>query len=666
MDVASRIEIISKAVHMFVQCAPKFYPRQGRRGCMHNKDLSYRADIDGLRAIAVLLVVLNHVGFSAFSGGFIGVDVFFVISGYLITGIILGQMSKGTFSFTQFYLRRARRILPALYVVLLVVMIAGYHLFLPSDYSALSQSTLSAIAFVSNIFFWKTSGGYFSSSSEEMPLLHIWSLSVEEQFYFVWPLALLLMFKLKSTSARIAVATVLLVASFILAEIGVKNEWSSAYFLLPSRAGELIIGALLAFWLAKRKPVDHASVFANLLSIAGILMVLVPAFVLDKVSDFPGVNALIPCIGAGLIITSRVMGKSVVSFILESRPFVFVGLISYSLYLWHWPLISFLHYSRVEITLELAAGLVIASVFLGYLSWRFVEQKFRHNNKPMGKNIATITVFAGLFVVSLPMVVYLKDGMPTRFPFAMLTQDQLAAELGRYWSGIENTSMVAKFDDSKNKRKVLIVGNSHAYDFSYALTENQFDGQVKLIATPHFCFNFSHDFGLPDKVEECKASLKKVLESPELKKADVIYLHDNWEGKNFSGLSDMIGKVRAINSAPIYVVGPKMVFLEAVPKISQRAQHERYVTAASINEYSRQFMEPKKFKYDEELKAYFEKGKFEGVKYISALDVQCGSNHKCDVLTEGGEYLYFDYGHFTLIGSRVFGKHLKDKYGDLF
>ncbi|EJN36289.1 acyltransferase family protein [Pseudomonas sp. GM80] len=633
---------------------------------MHNKNLSYRADIDGLRAVAVMLVVLNHVGFSLFSGGFVGVDVFFVISGYLITGIILGQVGKGTFSFTDFYLRRARRILPALYVVLLCVMVAGYYFFLPSDYSALSQSTLSAIFFASNLFFWKNSGGYFSSSSEEMPLLHIWSLSVEEQFYFIWPLALLLILKLKAQSARLAVASVLVVTSFALAELGVRNEWSSAYFLLPSRAGELLIGALLAFWLAKRQPVNRASVIANMLSIVGLLMVLVPAFVLNKTSGFPGINALIPCAGAGLIIVSRAIGKNLISLMLESRPFVFIGLISYSLYLWHWPLISFLHYSRVEITIEIALGVVFASIVLGYLSWRFVEQAFRHNNKPVGKGFAAATALAGLFVVSFPIAVYLKDGIPSRFPFAMLTQDQLTAELNRYWSGIETTSMVAKFDSTKGQRKIVVVGNSHAYDFSYALTENEFNGQLKLIATPHFCFNFSHDYGSLGKIEECKHALKMVLESPELRTADAIYLHDNWDGKNLGGLSDMINKIRSINSAPIYVIGPKMVFLNTAPKISKEAQIERHVTVASINEFSRRFEAPEKFEYDDELKAFFKEKEFKDVQYVSALDVQCGAERKCDILSESGEYLYFDYGHFTLAGSKRFGKSLKEKFSYLF
>ncbi len=630
---------------------------------MNNNNLTYRPDIDGLRAIAVLLVVLNHVGFSAFSGGFIGVDVFFVISGYLITGIILSQISKDAFSFTDFYLRRAKRILPALYVVLLAVMIAGYLLYIPSDYSVLSQSTLSAIAFVSNIFFWKNSGGYFSSSAEEMPLLHIWSLSVEEQFYFIWPLALVLILKLKTQAARFTVISAILIASFTLAEIGVRHSWAGTYFLLPSRAGELLVGALLAFWLSKRHSVKASNIMANALSLAGLFMVLIPAVLLGKTSGFPGINALIPCVGAGLIIASGALGQSVVSRILASRPFVFIGLISYSLYLWHWPLISFLHYSRIEITTEIALGLVFSSIALGYLSWRFIEQTFRHNSKPKRKGFAVATVLSGILLAVFPVVVYLKEGIPSRFPYALLTQEQLTAERGRYWHGIKTT---AEFDNSIDLKKVVVIGNSHAYDFSYALTENGFKGQIKLLETSFYCFNFSNNYVFAAKAEECKSELKIVLEAPELKTAETIYLHDDWGGKNLGGLTEVIKKIRNITSAPIFVIGPKMIFTDTALNISKEAQIKRHVTASSINKFARNFEVLDRVKYDKELKEFFTKENFKDVKYVSALDVQCGEDLKCDILSESGEYLYFDQGHFTLAGSKIFGKKLREENNYLF
>lgn len=631
---------------------------------MHNKKLNYRPDIDGLRAVAVLLVVLNHVGFSVFSGGFIGVDVFFVISGYLITGIILGQAEKGSFSFYDFYLRRARRILPALYVVVLAVMIAGYYLYIPSDYSEVSKSALSAIGFASNVFFWKNSGGYFSSSAEEMPLLHIWSLSVEEQFYFVWPLALVLIVKLKSATARAALVAFIMAVSFIYAEVGVRESWISTYFLLPSRAGELLVGALLAFWVAKREPVSGQSITANIAALTGLALVLLPALSLTKTSLFPGINALIPCLGAALIIGSRTFGQTVVSYILSLRPLVFVGVISYSLYLWHWPLVSFLRYSRVEITTEIAIGLVAASIALGYLSWRLVEQTFRHRPKQNPRLTSSVTILAALLVIATPVAVYLSEGIPSRFPYAMLTADQLAAEKARYWNGVKTTETV--FDISADRTKAAIVGNSHAYDFSYALTENGFNGDIKLIETSFYCFNFSHDAVWPEKKDFCADDLKKVLNSPELKTADIIYLHDNWGGKDFDGLGKMISSIKEVSHAPIYVIGPKMTYTETVLNISKEAQQQRHITTPSINEFSKKYEYKRAIDYDQELIAYFLENKDSRVKYISFLNTQCGSSLECEIISKDGEYLYFDSSHFTLTGSRTFGKKLKEQHSELF
>lgn len=636
----------------------------GDREVMNNKNLSYRPDIDGLRAIAVMLVVLNHVGLSVFSGGYIGVDVFFVISGYLITGIISRQMEKGSFRFSDFYMRRARRILPALYAVLLFVMVAGYYLYLPSDYSVLSESALSSIAFISNVFFWKNSGGYFSSTAEEMPLLHIWSLSVEEQFYFFWPLALILIIKVKSLKGRLTLIAAAVVASFTIAEIGVLQEWSSTYFLLPSRAGELLVGAFLAIWLSRRQSPLERSMAAELAAVAGLMMVLLPAFLLSEGSAFPGVNALIPCVGAALIIGSRTFGNSLVSRLLSTRPFVLIGLISYSVYLWHWPMISFMHYLRAEITPLIAVGLVAASIVLGYLSWRLIEQTFRHRAEATPSGVMVAAAVGSLCVLILPAIVYLKDGLPARFPYALLTQDELTAERARYWNGM--TTKSTTFDEQSNTKKVAVVGNSHAYDFSYALTENGFNGQIKLIETSFYCFNFSNNYVWAIKAEECKQELVRTLGAPELKTADVIYLHDNWGGKNLEGLEDMIKKVRALNQAPIYVVGPKMIFKETALSISRDAQSARNVTPSSINEFSRKYEDLDRFSYDDELRIFFKTKAFPGVEYISALDIQCGAERRCDIISSNGSYLYFDQGHFTLEGSREFGRRLKERYGKIF
>lgn len=630
---------------------------------MARDGIAYRRDIDGLRAIAVLLVVFNHVGFAAFSGGFIGVDVFFVISGYLITGIVSGQLRRGSFSFREFYRRRALRILPALYVVLVAVMIAGYYILIPSDYSVLSLSSLSAMLFVSNIFFSLSTGGYFSASADDMPLLHVWSLSVEEQFYLLWPVALLLLMRLKSKRKRLFVIGLVTTVSFALAQVGVARGLNSAYFLLHARAGELLIGALLAFLgTGSITRPNHAA--ANALSLAGIAMILVPAVLLDRSSEFPGLAAALPCLGAALVILGPKFGSNLVTSILSTKPLVGVGLISYSVYLWHWPIVSFLHYSNIAIDLYIAASIVAGSLLAGYLSWRFVEQVFRHREQGLG--FAT-RFYGGLLLMAtavLPATVYLQQGVPSRFPYAMLTQEQLDAERARYWQGVGTIGTV--FDDGDKSRNVLVIGNSHAFDFSYALSENGFQGKIKLISTGGECFNFSHDAITSSFAGLCRENLRNVLESEDLPKAGVIYLHDSWGGVDLKGLTEMIGLIRQRSAAKIYVVGPKMLFSESVLSISKQAQQERLITAEAINEYSRHFANPSPTRLDRVLKDFFSGDRFPGVRYVSALDVQCGPELRCNILSANGQYLYFDNNHFTLEGSREFGQRLKRWNAALF
>lgn len=211
-----------------------------------------------------------------------------------------------------------------------------------------------------------------------------------------------------------------------------------------------------------------------------------------------------------------------------------------------------------------------------------------------------------------------------------------------------------------------MIGNSHAYDFSYALTENGFDGQIKLIETSFYCFNFSNNYVWAIKKEECKAELAKVLSSPELKTADAIYMHDNWGGKNLSGLEDMIMKVRAITTVPIYIVGPKMIFSDTALNISKLAQNARHITPDSINKFAKKYEDISRFEYDDELKHFFLEKQFSHTTYISALDAQCGPEKDCKILSDNGDYLYFDQGHFTLEGSRLFGRTLKASNNNLF
>ncbi|MEL6748375.1 MAG: acyltransferase, partial [Pseudomonadota bacterium] len=365
--------------------------------------MTYRRDIDGLRAIAVLAVVIYHAGWTTMSGGFLGVDVFFVISGYLITGILINDWEKGRYSLLTFYERRIRRIFPALFAMLAATILAAMFILLPPDLERLGASVLATTAFVSNIFFWSETG-YFATSADSKPLLHTWSLAVEEQFYIFFPLILIgaLAFgKRRALAAAavkeggrpglptaITVMLVLSVVSLIVAEWTVHQAADTAFYWPHTRAWELLAGALIA--MDAFKPLRTRQT-REWVSGIGFAMVIISLFAISSADTFPGLTAMPAVLGSALIIYAGhrqpehlpVQDRTLVQQFLGLSPMVGIGLISYSLYLWHWPILVFAAQMSFEpLTLLDRTMLVIASIVAAYLSWRFVEQPFRAKSKP--------------------------------------------------------------------------------------------------------------------------------------------------------------------------------------------------------------------------------------------------------------------------------------------
>lgn len=335
--------------------------------------MQYRPEIDGLRAVAVIPVILFHAGFAPFSGGYVGVDVFFVISGYLITALLLEDIRKERFSIARFYERRARRILPALAVVLAATLPFAWFWMLPGPFESYARSMLFTALFLSNVHFWENTG-YFATSTEAEPLLHTWSLAVEEQFYLLFPLCLWL---LSRKSGRVLLVWFALVAglSLLLAEWGVRNEPEVNFFFTFSRVWELLAGSICAVLLAQRpQPVQGA------LGAAGLLMILAAVVLYDATTPFPSVWALLPVGGTMLIILFAAPGTWVATA-LSWKPVVAIGLVSYSAYLWHQPLFAFARIrSLTEPSHLLMAILCLLTFVLAALSWRFVEQPFRRSS----------------------------------------------------------------------------------------------------------------------------------------------------------------------------------------------------------------------------------------------------------------------------------------------
>ncbi|OYP35432.1 acyltransferase family protein [Rhodopirellula sp. MGV] len=347
------------------------------------KESRYRPEIDGLRAIAVLSVVIYHAGLGL-SGGFVGVDVFFVISGYLVTGIIRRQILAQSFSLRQFYCRRIRRIFPAAAVVTAVVLAFGYRSVMSVDLTQIAKASLAQSFFVSNAFFWSESG-YFSRDVMTKPMLHFWSLAIEEQFYLFFPLVLVVLAKLPSRFVRHVIAFVT-VLSFLLAFYGTYRHTSATFYLLPTRAWELLAGGWLAFRprdvdetaaRTSTSPLKSMAMSSEILSAAGLMAIVWSVFWIDESIAFPGWVAVVPVFGAVAVIATNERRQTWAGRLLSIRPVVFVGLISYSLYLWHWPLMAMARYFVVDPSRSLLLVIALLSLPIAALSWRLIEQPFR-------------------------------------------------------------------------------------------------------------------------------------------------------------------------------------------------------------------------------------------------------------------------------------------------
>lgn len=300
--------------------------------------MHYRADIDGLRGISIISVVLFHARMPGFSGGFVGVDVFFVISGYLITGIIYGKLNEGTFTFEEFYVRRVRRIFPALSIVYICTFVAGLILSLPNDFRAFGKSLISSASFVSNYHFYGQAG-YFDASSLSKPLLHTWSLSVEEQFYIFWPLAMVALWRFGRSNIWMPVLFAGMMISLVYGEwLLVSGDKYAAFYLPIARIWELLAGGVLALTISKLRITALAR---EGMAALGLVLIGGAVIGLSESDNFPGLLAAIPCLGAVLLIAAGHQQAPAVSALYANRLLVFVGLISYSLYLWHWPVFSY-------------------------------------------------------------------------------------------------------------------------------------------------------------------------------------------------------------------------------------------------------------------------------------------------------------------------------------
>ncbi|MDB5799681.1 MAG: Lipopolysaccharide modification acyltransferase [Rhodocyclales bacterium] len=375
--------------------------------------MNYRREIDGLRALAVVPVLLFHAGFQTFSGGFVGVDIFFVISGYLITSIILLEKEAGTFTLANFYERRARRILPALFVVMLTCLPLAWLWLLPRDMAGFAQSLIAVPIFASNILFWRTSG-YFDVATDLKPLLHTWSLAVEEQYYLFFPIFLMLTWRLGRRWILWALA-IAAVISLAAAQWGSSARPEAGFYLLPTRGWELLIGAFAAFALSTSHRLHANKALSETASWVGLALILFAIFVFDKRTPFPSLYTLAPTIGAVLIVLFAT-DKTAVGKLLGNKLFVGIGLISYSTYLWHQPLFALARHAQLQApSKSLLAGLAIIAMILAYFTWKYVETPFRNKQRFDRKRIFLWGAIGSACFVAVGAGGVLLKGIPERF-----------------------------------------------------------------------------------------------------------------------------------------------------------------------------------------------------------------------------------------------------------
>lgn len=535
----------------------------------------YRADIDGLRAIAILSVVGFHAFPSWFKGGFIGVDVFFVISGFLISTIIVGSLERNSFNFVEFYSRRIRRIFPAMLLVLTACLAFGWFALLPDEYKQLGKHVAGGAGFVSNFVFWNESG-YFDNSAETKPLLHLWSLGIEEQFYIFWPLLLWLTWKNKFSLLTIIIAVAAI--SFALNIVTVKFDLIAAFYSPQTRFWELLVGSVLAHvtlhkqhilpqknkdrmdrWLCKivyaRASEANGKTLRNLLSIVGGVLIVIGIFIITKEKQFPGWWAILPTLGAALIISAGTQAW-LNQAVLSHRVLVWFGLISFPLYLWHWPVLAFIRILEGEAASNaMRTAAVATSIFLAWLTYRLIERPVRFGGHSKTK---TFLLIALMVVVGFAGYgCYKKDGFSFR-----LHQDE--NQLRQFeWNKFYNASAECKNkyigDDYCNITNIdtppdaAIIGDSHANHFYWGLSEYYKRKGKNLInlgasGCPPF---IGIDMSGPNTAPNCYGRTKRlydlILNSKGIKTVYIGFWHDAYFAENIVFI-DKLGQIQGKNN----------------------------------------------------------------------------------------------------------------------
>jgi len=632
----------------------------------------YRADIDGLRAIAVLSVVGFHAFPGKIAGGFIGVDIFFVISGFLISSIIFSNLEQDSFSIIEFYNRRVRRIFPALITVTLASLAFGWFALLADEYKQLGKHIAGGAAFISN-FILATESGYFDNAAESKPMLHLWSLAIEEQFYIFWPLLLAFVWRRKWSFLRIT--AVIAVVSFVASIYLIDKNPTSAFYLPISRFWELMIGGVLAYITLHRQDINRQ--YKNAQSVIGFTLLIAGLLLINKTSHFPGWWALMPTVGSFLLISAG-SAAWINKTILSNRIMVWFGLISYPLYLWQWPLLSFARIVEGSPSREVRAALVLASVFLAWVTYKVIEKPLRfgaHKRTPLGLLLALlVTGLLGYSCIGnngyegqgfrekekTEFSSYFENGLPGWKYFErenMLEQYREKCNfynIAMYRAGNSTQTPIEQIDkecftrDLNVENSVLIWGDSHASQLYPGLHKNlPKNWQILQVAssgcTPEISIH--HD----SATNWCTKSNLFALETIKSHRPNVVIVAQNL-GHDVETMSSIGSALESLGVQKVIFTGPTPHWNLDLPRVVLRKlwvdTPDR--TFLSINANVLEANHALKQNFVSSRARYF----------VSIIDYFCdgkgcltriGSDRKSGITS-------WDYGHLTPIASEVFAR----------